>query len=221
MVDTMTNPMDTMVMDTTVMDTTIMVEPCDSTKIYFEDDVLPILLSNCGFSGCHDAGTATAGVILTDYDNVINTADVEAFDLNGSKLYRVITDDDPNEVMPPGGKMSNDKLNIIAQWILQGADNLMCEDEPLNCIEGEVSYADDIIPLMNTYCNGCHSTSNAFGGVITDTYANMKTIADNGRLFGALNWDEGYVAMPQGQDQLDSCKIVIVKNWIDEGAKDN
>ena len=60
------NPIDTM-----TMDTTIIAEPCDTTIIYFNTEILPILNGSCAFSGCHDASTASDGVILDNYENVI------------------------------------------------------------------------------------------------------------------------------------------------------
>jgi len=218
--DTMTNPMDTMVIDTMDMDTTTMGIPCDPDIVYFQNDILPILLGSCAFSGCHDMATATDGVILDNYDDVINTADVEAFDLSDSKLYEVITDDDPEEMMPPSEKLDNESINLIALWILQGAENLECDEEDI-CDTSDISYSGFVEGVFSTSCNGCHSTSAAFGGVILDTYTDVVVEVENGKLYGAINWDEGFERMPQGQDQLDSCTIAKIKSWIDDGAQDN
>ena len=121
------DPMDTMDIDTIPMDTTFVGNPCDTNVIYFQNDILPLLLGSCAFSGCHDAASASDGVILNNYDNVINTADVTPFNLSESKIYKVITENDPEDVMPPTGKLDNEKINLIAQWILQGAKNLECD----------------------------------------------------------------------------------------------
>jgi len=218
--DTMSNPMDTMSIDTMDMDTTMMEEPCDTNIVYFQNEILPILNGNCAFSGCHDASTASDGVILDSYDNIINTAEVVAFNLSDSKLYEVITEDDPEELMPPTGKLDNASINLIAIWILQGAENNMCEANE-GCNTTEVSYNDFVKGVFSTSCNGCHSTSAAFGGVILDTYEDVLVQVNNGKLFGAINWEQGFQRMPQGQDQLDSCTIAKIKSWIDEGAQDN
>ena len=50
---------------------------CDPNKIYFQQQVLPILVSNCAKSGCHDNASHQDGVILTSYSSVITTADVQ------------------------------------------------------------------------------------------------------------------------------------------------
>lgn len=214
--DTTTNPIDTMVIDTTIVE-----NPCDSNVIYFEKDILPILLGSCAFVGCHDASTASDEVILDTYDNIINTGEVEPFNLSESKLYKVITDNDPDDVMPPSGKMDNEKISLISQWILQGAQNLQCDDHSGDCITDNITYSGYVADVFNTSCNGCHSTSAAFGGIILDTYDGVKKVVDADRLYGSINWAQGYQKMPQGQDQLDSCTIAKVKTWIDEGAQNN
>ena len=214
--DTMTNPIDTMDIDT--IDNGM---PCDPDVVYFQNDILPILQGSCAFSGCHDADSASDGVILDNYENVLNTADVEPFDLSDSELYEVITANDQDQVMPPDGNLNNETISLIAQWILQGALNLECDQETSDCETENVSYSGFVAGIFDTSCNGCHSTTEAFGGVILDQYEMVKIEVDNGKLFGAINWSEGFERMPQGQDQLDSCTIVKIKSWIDEGAQNN
>ncbi|MFT4536235.1 MAG: hypothetical protein ACJA1A_003566 [Saprospiraceae bacterium] len=225
-VDIDPEPMDTMVIDTMVIDTmdidtTNMGTPCDPDIIYFTTDILPILLGSCAISGCHDAATATEDVILDNYDNVINTAKVKPFDLSDSELYEVITEDDPDKIMPPTGKLDNAKISLIAQWILEGAKNLECDEETGGCVTENISYTGFVKGILNTSCIGCHSTAAASGGVILDTYAGVKTVVNNNRLYGAINWDIGFQKMPQGQDKLDDCKISKIKSWIDDGAQNN
>lgn len=96
--------------------------PCDSTKVYFDREIQPILNRNCAVSGCHDAGTATDGVILNDYNNTVQTADVRPFDPESSDLYERVTETDPDKMMPPPSKpgLTSDEINLIAKWINQG-----------------------------------------------------------------------------------------------------
>lgn len=219
--DTMTYPMDTMVVDTMDIDTTGNGMPCNPDIVYFQNDILPILQGSCAFSGCHDADSASDGVILDNYENVLNTADVEPFDLSDSKLYEVITENDPDDVMPPTGKMDNAKISLIAQWILQGALDNECDEDTSDCDTDNISYSGFVSGVFSTSCNGCHSTTAAFGGVILDTYSGVNTVINNNRLYGAINWDQGFERMPQGQNQLDDCTIAKIKSWIDDGAENN
>jgi mono/diheme cytochrome c family protein len=218
--DMIGNPIDTTEVDTMIVDTTGMGIPCDPEVVYFQRDILPFLQGSCAFAGCHNAATAQDGVILDSYENVFNTADVKPFDLEGSDLYEAITEDDPEDIMPPGGKLENEQINLIATWILQGAEDLIC-DEELECEIDDVTYSGVISDIFDTSCNGCHSTSAASGGIILDTYDGVKATVDAARLYGSINWESGFSMMPQGQNQLDSCTIAKVKTWIDEGAKNN
>jgi len=215
------DPIDTMMVDTMTIDTMILENPCDSNLVYFEMDVLPIFLGSCAYSGCHDAITAADGVILDNYQNIISTGEIIPFDLSESKVYELITEDDLDEVMPPSGPLTNEQISQIAKWILQGAENLECDEEVEPCDTNEVSYNNFVSIIMQTSCNGCHATGVGSGGVITDTYTHLKLIADNGRLFGAINWDSNFTNMPQGQDQLEPCVIDKIKSWIDAGAQNN
>lgn len=104
--------------------------PCHPDTVYFNRDVLPLLLSSCAYSGCHDAATALDGVILNNYENVIQTADVRPGNPNGSDLYEVLIEDNPSKRMPLGqDPWSNDKIELVRKWILQGAKNLSCDEE--------------------------------------------------------------------------------------------
>ena len=63
-------------------------------------------------------------VILTadNYNGVVDGDEVEPFDLDGSKLWRRVTDSDPDKRMPFGmPALTAEQLNIISDWILDGA----------------------------------------------------------------------------------------------------
>lgn len=89
------------------------------------------------------------------------------------------------------------------------------------CITEDISYATFVSDVVATHCNGCHGTSGAQGGVTTATYEGLKTVALNGRLYGAIERLPGYNFMPLGSAKLDQCIIDKVKSWIDDGAPNN
>lgn len=215
-------PGDTTTMDTTTMDTTVVTNPCDPDVVYFNAQILPILQSNCAFSGCHDPATASDGVILETYEDVIATADVEPFDLSGSDLYEVITETDPDKRMPqpPNSPLTSDQIQLIAKWILQGAENLECE-ETGGCDTDNISFSADVRPVIQTYCQGCHGGSAPSGGINLTTHSGVAAVANNGRLYGAINRDNGFSPMPQGAAKLPACTIAKIKSWIDAGAPNN
>ena len=216
---------DMMPIDTTdnPIDTTEMGMPCDPDKVYFALEIQPILTSNCAFSDCHDAASAQDGVVLTSYKRVMQTADVRAFDLDGSDLYEVITDSDPDKRMPPPPRASltSAQINLIATWILQGAENLECDPDAGVCDTDNVSYATIIVPILQNTCLGCHSGSTPSGGINLSTHAGVQTVALNGRLVGAVSHDSAYSSMPQGGQKLSDCKIDQIRAWVDAGAPNN
>ena len=199
--------------------------PCDPQIVYFNTEVLPILRSNCAKSGCHDAITHQEGIILDSYQNVMNSDDdlVDPYDLNDSELFEMITENDPDDVMPPppNQRLTADQINIIATWILQGAQNLTCDENTGACDTDNISYAGFVAPLLQNTCVGCHSGSAPGGGILLNSHANVRTVALNGRLYGAISHASGYQPMPRGGGRLAQCTIDKIKGWIDDGAPDN
>lgn len=90
-----------------------------------------------------------------------------------------------------------------------------------NCDLSNVTYQATIAPVMASSCNSCHTGASASGGVITNTYEGLKTIALNGKLYGAISHNSGYSPMPQNGNKLDACTIDKIKAWIDAGALQN
>ncbi len=220
-IDTMTNPVDTQTVDTTTVDTMLM--PCDPEKVYFDLQILPILQSNCAFSGCHDAASAEDGVILDSYENVIATADVEPFEIDNSEIFEVLIDSDEMERMPPAptDRLPADQIQLIATWILQGGAYLQCDPNAQGCDTVIVSFEQFVQPIIKTHCQGCHSGGAPSGGVSLTSYDQIKTHAQNGRLVGAVSWQSGFTPMPQGLDPLPDCTVDKIQAWVAQGALDN
>lgn len=195
-------------------------DPCDPNKIYFEQQVLPILLSNCAKSGCHDDVTHKEGVVLTSYASVMKTGEIRSGNPGESKLYKVIstTNSDDRMPPPPDAPLSEEQKNIIYNWILQGAQNLVCQNM---CDSNVYTYSGAVSLIIQNKCQGCHSGTGAGGGVLLDTYSNIKIAALNGKLWGAVNHLPGYVAMPQNGNKLSDCELTQIRKWIDSGALQN
>lgn len=187
--------------------------PCDSNIVYFNRDVLPLLLSNCAYSGCHDAATAKEEIVLNSYANVIRTGGIVPFYAAGSKLYKKIIDSDPKDVMPPAPKqkLTPQQIATIAKWINQGASNIQCNYT--GCDTTNVSYTKQISSIITQNCLGCHSGVAPGGNIALTNYAEVKSATMQGRLMGAIEHAQGYSAMPKSGLKLDECKITIFKKW--------
>lgn len=189
---------------------------CDPDSVYFQNTIFPLLQSNCAFSGCHGNGSAQNGVDLSSYSSIISTADVRVNDPLGSDLYEVLVDTDPSKRMPPppNNAISASEIEMIRKWIEQGAKNNACTD----CDTSQYKFSANIQPIIQSYCEGCHSGSNPSGGILLDSYSSIQSRALSGQLFGSINHEAGYSPMPKNQPKLEQCKIDQLKNWIDNGA---
>lgn len=193
---------------------------CDPDTVYFLNDILPLILSTCAKSGCHDISSQQGGVILTDYQNIINTGDVDAFNPGNSKLYEVITETDPDDFMPPSPNtpLSSQQINLIYTWIMQGALNNYCNSS--NCDSINVTFSGTIMPMITTYCMGCHSGTNPSGGISLTNHSQVSANAQPG-IWSTINHYNPWIPMPYNGPKLSQCKINQFKRWLDIGKPNN
>jgi hypothetical protein len=86
------------------------------------------------------------------------------------------------------------------------------------CDTSNITYAQSIVPIMAQSCNGCHGGSAPSANVITDTYEGLKQIADDGRLWGTVNHENGYSPMPKDLPKLNDCDLTRISIWLNNGA---
>lgn len=191
---------------------------CDPDTVYFVNNILPFLSTNCAQSGCHDAESAVHGIILASYDDVKNSGIIKPGKPAESKLYTILNESNLRDIMPPPSTMINltdNQISEVAKWIDQGARNNACTG--LVCDSVNISFSEQILPLIEQNCKGCHLGNSS---VPLNNYENISEIAGYS-LFQVINHDSGYYAMPKNQPKLDSCKLQLVRVWIEEGALNN
>ncbi len=194
---------------------------CDLDTVYFVNDILPFLNANCAQSGCHDAQTAEEGIVLATYDGIKNSDVVKAFRPEDSDIIEAMRESDADDIMPPPSTMielTEEQINMVATWIDQGARNNACLD--LICDSVDISFSQHVLPLIEQRCKGCHLGPNSVGGFALTNYAEISGIADYA-LFQVMNHESGFSPMPLNQPKLDSCKLQVVRVWIEEGALNN
>ena len=193
--------------------------PCSPDTVYFINQILPLIVSQCARSGCHDALSHKEGVVLTDYQNIISTGKVKAGNPNNSKLYTVLNKSDPQERMPPApdAALTTEQKNLIKKWIEQGAKNNECNENYGGCDTTNVTYANFVSALMANQCMGCHGAVNPSGGIKLSTYAEVKSSGLSGRLYGSVAHVAGYKAMPDGAPAMSPCFVNKIKSWVDKG----
>lgn len=192
--------------------------PCSPDTAYFQNQVLPILISKCSQAGCHNTQSHQDGIILVDYQSVMATGKVKANKPNDSKLYKVLLETgDDRMPEPPNAPLTADQINIIKKWIEQGAKNTACNENFGSCDTIGLTYTNFVAPLMTKYCTGCHGGANPQGNLKLTTLSEVKAVGQNGQLYGSVAHSQGYSAMPKGGAALSACHVDKIKAWIDSG----
>jgi hypothetical protein len=105
--------------DTTAVATT------DNLTICFKQQIRPVLSSNCAVTGCHNTISRASGYDFSSYATTMQS--VIAGNPAGSRLYKVISGNGGNSMPPaPNDKMTTDNIQLIYQWISEGAKNTTC-----------------------------------------------------------------------------------------------
>ncbi|MBL0271726.1 MAG: hypothetical protein IPQ06_01315 [Chitinophagaceae bacterium] len=190
---------------------------CNPDSVYFVNQIVPILSSNCTMSGCHDNITHAEGVNLTTYTKIIQY--VVPGNAANSKLYKVIIKTDGDRMpQPPMAPLTNAQKALLQKWINQGAKNNNCIG---SCDTTVFTYSGAVKPILDNKCVGCHNPSNRGGNIDLSTYAPVKTEALNGKLYGSVAQQTGYSPMPKNGAKLSDCEIRQIQKWITAGSQNN
>jgi hypothetical protein len=196
--------------------------PCDPNIIWFQQQVLPILTSSCtnpgdGLNCHHTANDENDEIQITSYESLMGSGIVQDGD-----FWEALNEDDPDVVMPryPVPPLTQDQLNIIAQWLQQGAQNTSCENA--GCDTLNVTYSGTIAPIIDARCRSCHNANSTSGGLNLTQWTVVNSIAMDGRLEGSIrHLGDPYIAMPPSGPQLSDCRIEQFLIWIEQGAPNN
>lgn len=189
--------------------------------ICFETEILPLLVSRCGSSGCHNATDKADGIDLTSYEEI--RKEVKPGDPADSELVEYMYETGEDAMPPsPAEPMKDAQIKLIEDWITDGAKNTTnCVSTGPCEINTPVSFKNDIIPIIDNYCYGCHNTADPQGGYSYSTHSETLKSVDDGTLLGSIRFESGYEAMPENSNKMPSCNIDLIRVWIEEGAMDN
>jgi len=182
----------------------------------FQQEVLPIFVSNCTMAGCHNSKDKKSGYDLSNYEGIMKG--IKAKHPLRSEIYNTIKGKNPSMPEKPYPKLSATDVNMIKHWINMGASN---SSNCKACDTTTTGYNARIKGTMQTWCVGCHNNGNSGGGIdLSDYKALVKAIPGN-RLLGSIKHLPGFSAMPQNGAQLPTCEITAIEIWIKNGYPEN
>lgn len=193
--------------------------PGGTNEVCFETQILPIFQSNCAKSGCHDAASHNEDYVFDSYANIIKKG-INPGHATNSDVYEVLFETGSKKMpRPPNPDLTAEQKALIGRWINEGAKNTVnCGSV---CDTSKFKYSADISVLINTYCLGCHAGIAPSGGLDLSTYSSVFTVANNGRLVGAVSHAPGYSPMPKNTAKLSACQITQITKWVNAGAPNN
>lgn len=125
-------------------------------------------------------------------------------------------------------------LGFATVLVLDGCSDM--GSEPILSVQlppptAEISFQTNIKPIFQTYgCNGCHGGS---GGLFVQTVAQLLKGGDHGPVIVAGKADSSIIIkklsspppfgerMPQGGPYLPDSTRTMIRDWINQGAKNN
>lgn len=93
-----------------------------------------------------------------------------------------------------------------------------------NCDTTTITFTNQINPIINTYCLGCHGSATAASigaGINLSNYNALKLYVTNGSLMNSILQNGKASPMPKSASKLDNCTITKVQIWINKGALNN
>jgi len=190
---------------------------CDEDTVYFENDILPFIITACGRSTvCHEQNIENK-IVTNVYHNYLKQKFVP-FKSSESKLYTHLITDDPEILMPRNYDTDipynapQEKIDMIKKWIDQGALKNGCR----NCDSENFTYTNKINLIVLQNCansKDCHGKGS--NEITLIDYENLKKVVDNG-LFEQLVLEDKQ--MPK-EGSLSDCDLFAIDNWLKNDAK--
>lgn len=182
-------------------------------NICFQEDVLPLFVSNCTQSNCHNSVDKVARLDLSTYTGIMKS--IKANHPFQSESWTQIN----SGSMPPSNyhQFTKYEKDLIKHWIKAGAPN----NSHCKTCDSTFAYKTRIEPIFNKWCVGCHSTTDAGGGYDFSSYDKAILSITSNRFEGSILHSAGYSAMPKNAGSLSDCDINSIKEWLAAGHPKN
>jgi hypothetical protein len=193
--------------------------------VCFQTQILPIIQTSCGISGCHDGGEEFS---LSSYSSIMNI--VKPGNAAKSRLYKVITEVNGGNMMPPDRPLTKDQRTTIMVWIEQGANNSTCTPAIIDVNNMDtICFTQNIGPLIQSSCGkiGCHDAITHEGDYVLTNYNTLMQnpegiIPSNpsgSKIYQVTNPASGEDIMPPSPSPaLTTDQRELLRKWIANGA---
>jgi hypothetical protein len=194
-----------------------------SLCIDYQTQIQPIFSQYC--TGCHpNAG----GLNLSSYNEVIEGGNsgmvIAVYNHTASILYdRITREESDTGDMPPAGSLNQSQINLISQWISEGA-------LPYEMDYSNMDYDTDINPIFEQSCSNMYCHGGDAGGLNILTYDALMEGGNNGDVVIPGNGPGSNLIrklsaappfgnqMPNNMPPLHPLNIAKINTWINEGA---
>jgi len=89
------------------------------------------------------------------------------------------------------------------------------------CDTTNVTYSNNVWPIINSNCTGCHGGNAPAGNIRLENYNDISSAANNGSLLGTIRHENGWSPMPKGGGKLNNCDIAKIETWVNQSTPDN
>ena len=117
-----------------------------SFSVDYESEIQPIWDSNC--TSCHGYPDQYGNLVLFSYDDLMNSGTIVPGSHIQSSLYdRITRPESAAGDMPPAGSLSQNQIDLIAEWIDEGALEEESSDVT-GCTDPNAITCDDVIDTV-------------------------------------------------------------------------
>jgi len=102
----------------TVIEEEVIPPPDD---VSYSNDIMPLWNADC--VSCHKGAIPPDLIDENSWDELVNNGYVVPFESDESSLMNSLYGTNGEQLMPPAGKWSDNKINLVKAWIDQGAKN--------------------------------------------------------------------------------------------------
>ena len=100
--------------------------------------------------------------------------------------------------------------------------------QPATQTTSEVSFANDVMPILENRCNKCHGIEQVKKGLDMTTYEGLMLGSNNGAVIEPGNAAESFLVeqinkgkMPKRTSKLSPEEIQLITDWVNAGAINN